>query len=59
MKKSNKKKPTWSDLRRLISDLDRPALFALFQYLYAVSRNNKPNSCINFARLHQIHHEII
>ena len=41
MKKSNKKKPTWTDLKRQLADLDRPALLALIQDLYATSKNNQ------------------
>jgi hypothetical protein len=29
MKKSSKKKPTWTDLKRQLADLDRPALLGL------------------------------
>jgi hypothetical protein len=31
MKKSSKKKPTWTDLKRQLADLDRPALLGLIQ----------------------------
>jgi hypothetical protein len=41
MKKSNKKKSTWTDLKRQLADLDRPVLLALIQDLYAVSKNNQ------------------
>ena len=41
MKKSNKKKPTWTDLKRQLVDLDRPALLALIKDLYAASKNNQ------------------
>lgn len=41
MKKSNQKKPTWSDLKRQLVDLDRPALLGLIQDLYAASKNNQ------------------
>lgn len=40
-KKSSKKKPTWSDLKRQLADLDRPALLGLIQDLYAASKNNQ------------------
>ena len=41
MKKSNKKKPTWTDLKRQLADLDRAALLGLIQDLYAASKNNQ------------------
>ncbi len=41
MKKSSKKKPTWTDLKRRLADLDRPALLALIQDLYAASKDNQ------------------
>lgn len=41
MKKTNKKKPTWSDLKRQLTDLDRVALLGLIQDLYAASKNNQ------------------
>ena len=41
MKKSSKKKPTWTDLKRQLADLDRPALLALIQDLYAASKSNQ------------------
>jgi hypothetical protein len=41
MKKSNKKKPTWTDLKRQLADLDHPALLVLIQGLYAASKNNQ------------------
>lgn len=41
MKKTIKKKPTWTDLKRQLADLDRPALLALIQDLYAASKSNK------------------
>ena len=41
MKKSNKKKPTWNDLKRQLADLDRTALLGLIQDLYAASNNNQ------------------
>ncbi len=41
MKKSSKKKPTWTDLKRQLADLDRPALLGLIQDLYAASNNNQ------------------
>jgi hypothetical protein len=41
MKKSSKKKPTWSDLKRQLGDLDRPALLGLIQDLYAANKNNQ------------------
>lgn len=41
MEKSNKKKPTWTDLKRQLTDLDRVALLGLIQDLYAASKNNQ------------------
>lgn len=41
MKKSNKKKPTWTDLKGQLTDLDHPALLSLIQDLYAASKNNQ------------------
>ncbi len=41
MKRSSKKKPTWTDLKRQLADLDRPALLDLIQDLYAASKNNQ------------------
>ncbi len=41
MKKLAKKKPTWTDLKRQLADLDRPALLGLIQDLYAASKNNQ------------------
>jgi hypothetical protein len=41
MKKSSKKKPTWTDLKRPLADLDRPSLLGLIQDLYAASRHNQ------------------
>jgi len=41
MRKSNKKKPTWTDLKSQLADLDRPALLGLIQDLYAASKNNQ------------------
>ena len=41
MNKSRKKKPGWSDLKRSLSGLDRPALLGLIQDLYAASTNNQ------------------
>ena len=41
MKKSSKKKTTWSDLKHRLAELDRPALLALIQDLYAANRNNQ------------------
>lgn len=39
--KGCKKKSTWSDLKRQLAELDRPALLALIQDLYAASKNNQ------------------
>ena len=36
-----KKKPTWTDLKRRLADLDRPALLGLIQDLYAANKNNQ------------------
>lgn len=36
-----KKKPTWTDLKHQLADLDRPALLGLIQDLYAASKNNQ------------------
>ena len=41
MKKTNKKQPTWSDLKRRLADLDPPALIGLIQDLYAASKENQ------------------
>jgi len=41
MRKSRKKKPTWTDLKRQLADLDRPALLGLIQDLYAASKSNQ------------------
>ncbi len=41
MNESNKKKPTWFDLKRQLANLDRPALLGLIQDLYAASKNNQ------------------
>lgn len=41
MKKSSKKKPTWTDLKRQLADLDRSAVLGLIQDLYAASKNNR------------------
>jgi len=39
MNQSNKKKPTWADLKRQLADLGRPPLLGLIQDLYAASTN--------------------
>ncbi|WP_157470328.1 hypothetical protein [Desulfobulbus elongatus] len=41
MKKTSKKQPTWSDLKRRLADLEPPALIGLIQDLYASSKNNQ------------------
>ena len=41
MNQSTRKKPTWSDLKRQLVDLDRTALLGLIQDLYAASKNNQ------------------
>lgn len=41
MTKVPKKKPTWSDLKRHLSDFDRNALLGLVQDLYAASKENQ------------------
>jgi len=41
MKKSSSKKPTWSDLKRQLVDLDHPALLGLIQDLYTASKENQ------------------
>ena len=41
MKTPNKKKPTWSDLKRRLSGLDNKALLGLLQDLYAASKDNQ------------------
>ncbi len=41
MTTSNKKKPTWTDLKRALADLDRDALLGLVHDLYAVGKENK------------------
>jgi len=38
---SEKKKPTWTDLKRNLADLDQHALLGLVQDLYAASKENK------------------
>jgi len=38
---TRKKKPTWSDLKRQLVDLDRRALLGLIQDLYTASKNNQ------------------
>lgn len=54
MKKSNKKKPTWSDLKRQLADLDRPALLGLIQDLYAASKNNQAFLHARFALVEDV-----
>ena len=41
MKKTSKNKPTWTDLKRQLADLDRPALLGLIQDLYTACKNNQ------------------
>jgi len=41
MTTSNKKKPTWTDLKRALADLDRDALLGLVHDLYAAGKENK------------------
>lgn len=41
MKRLNRKKPTWSDLKPQLADLDRPALLGLIQDLYRASKHNQ------------------
>lgn len=41
MEKSNKKKPSWSDLKHLLADLDRKELITLVQELYKASKDNQ------------------
>lgn len=41
MKTPNKKKPTWSDLKRRLSELDNKALLELLRDLYAASKDNQ------------------
>ena len=41
MKKSNKKKPTWNDLKRQLAELDNKALLGLLQDLYAARKDNQ------------------
>ena len=38
---ARKQKPTWSDLKRQLADLDRRALLGLIQDLYTASKNNQ------------------
>jgi len=38
---SNKKKPTWTDLKRNLVDLEQNTLLGLVQDLYAASKDNK------------------
>ena len=47
--KGCKKKPAWSDLKRLLAELDRPALLGLIQALYAASKNNQAFLYARFA----------
>jgi hypothetical protein len=49
MKKSSKKKPTWTDLERQRAGLDRPELLGLIHDLYAASRNNPSFLHVRFA----------
>lgn len=37
---TRKKKPTWSDQKRQLADLDRRTLLDLIQDLYTASKNN-------------------
>lgn len=41
MTASKKKKPTWTDLKRTLADLDHNALLGLVQDLYGASKENK------------------
>jgi hypothetical protein len=41
MKKSKKKKPTWTDLKRQLAEFDCTALLGLIQDLYAAGKNNQ------------------
>ncbi len=41
MRKSNKKKPIWSDLKYQLADFDRAGLLGLIQNLYAASKENQ------------------
>ncbi|WP_029912997.1 hypothetical protein [Pelobacter seleniigenes] len=41
MTKQRKKKPVWSDLKRYLANLDRPALLGLIQDLYSANKNNQ------------------
>ncbi len=41
MAKTTQKKPTWSDLKRHLADLDQNALLGLVQDLYAASKDNQ------------------
>ncbi len=41
MKKSKKKRPTWSDLKRQLAEFDRTALLGLIQDLYCAGKNNQ------------------
>lgn len=41
MKNSTKTKPTWTDLKHQLADLDRSALLGLIQDLYAASKSNQ------------------
>jgi hypothetical protein len=40
-KKSDKKKPTWSDIKKALADYDRPALIGLIADLYSSNPQNK------------------
>ena len=41
MKKSNKKNPTWSDLKRQLVNFDHAGFLGLIQDLYAANKQNK------------------
>ncbi len=41
MTKTTKKKPSWTDLKRNLADLDRIALLGLVQDLYAANKDNQ------------------
>ena len=41
MKESSRRKPTWSDLKRQLDELERTALLGLLHDLYAASKDNQ------------------
>ena len=54
MKRSSKKKPTWTDLKHQLSELDPPALIGLIQDLYAASKDNQTFLHARFALVEDV-----